>query len=166
MVLEINEQLLGFTFAEQGFLDESKAYPLGCKLIYEPVIYIFDPDSFAVCRKNSDEAEAVENPIMFPSVTRAEAQKAYISFLNDPKLSAVFNGLGDKEYWDTFWNYFDDGGEKFAEFNRFEKYYRIKSITDWCEINNIPYYINNRDEFIRSISEFRLNGFHDQCKQN
>lgn len=147
MILEINEELYGFTFAEKSFLD------LNNKVIYEPVTYLFDLDTFVVCMSGTDETEAMERTIVFPAVTRAEAQKAYIKSLNNKKLNSIFYCLNDNDYWSTFWKYFDDGGEKLTTFNRFERYYRIKKIVDWCEENNIPYYINKKDQFIKCVLE-------------
>ena len=153
MILKINKELYNFTFAERGVLDENSKYPLGYKFINEPVSYIFDPDSCIVCESGTDEAEAVENHIVFPYVTRMEAQREYIKSLDDNRINDIFKGLDEKEYWDTFWQYFDDSGEKFTEFNKFEKRYRINKIIKWCEENNIPYYIDKKDEFIKKIFE-------------
>ena len=133
MILTINEELYRFTFAER------------------PVTYIFDPDSYLICESGTDEAAAVENPILFPSATRAEAQKAYIKSLDNKRLNHIFKGLDDREYWDTFWKYFDDGGLKFHDFNLFEDRYRLNMIISWCEENNIPYYLDKKDEFIKRI---------------
>ena len=148
MILEINEELYRFTFAEISYLDINKK-----KVIYEPVTYLFDLDTFLVCLSETEEAKTVNRSIVFPSVTRAEAQKAYIKFLNNKKLNSIFRDLDDNDYWNTFWKYFDDGGEKFSAFNRFEEYYRIQAIIDWCEENNIPYWINKKDQFIKWVLE-------------
>ena len=135
----------------RGNLDKNDRHPLGCKVIYEPVTYIFDPYSFLICEKGTAEADAVAEPIIFPSVTRLEAQKAYIRSLDDKKLDRIFSALDDKGYWDTFWNVFDDGGDKLISFEKFERRYRLRKITKWCDIHNIPYYIDKKDEFIQWI---------------
>ena len=148
MILEINEELYMFTFAEQSYLDMNKN-----KVIYEPVTYIFDLDTFLVYPSENEEAKTVNRAIVFPSVTRAEAQKAYIKSLNNKKLNYIFKDLDDNDYWNTFWKYFDDGGEKLNDFNSFEEYYRMQTIIDWCEENNIPYWINKKDQFIKMVLE-------------
>lgn len=151
MILKINEELCSFTFAGKGILHENNKYPFGYKFVNEPAAYFFDPDSGIVCESGTDDAEAIDDPIVFPSVTRIEVQKEYIKSLDDKKLNDIFKGLDDKEYWDTFWQYFDDGGEKFTAFGIFEKRYRINKIIKWCEENNIPYYVDKKDEFIKNV---------------
>ena len=84
MILEINEELYMFTCAEQSYLDMNKN-----KVIYEPVTYIFDLDTFLVYPSETEEAKSVNRAIVFPSVTRAEAQKAYIKSLNNKKLDYI-----------------------------------------------------------------------------
>ena len=119
----------------------------------ESVAYIFDPDSFLIVEKGSNEADTVAEPLIFPSVTRSETQRAYVKSFDDKKLDHIFSDLDDKEYWDTFWNIFDDGGEKLIAFEKFERRYRIQKITEWCDENNIPYYIDKKDDFINWILE-------------
>ncbi|MGN0610524.1 MAG: hypothetical protein ACI4JI_01960 [Ruminiclostridium sp.] len=123
------------------------------KVIYEPVTYLFDLDTFLVYPSETEEAKAINRAIVFPAVTRAEAQKAYIKSLNNKKLNYIFKDLDDNDYWNTFWKYFDDGGEKLNSFNSFEEYYRIQTIIEWCEENNIPYWINKKDQFIKMVLE-------------
>ena len=152
MVLKINKDLYEFTFAERIIFNRFKK-PAEGMVIYEPVTYIFDPNSYLICESGTDEASAVEDPIIFPSATRAEAQKAYIKSLNDKKIDRIFKDLDEKEYWDMFWKLFDDGGEKFYAFNMFEARYRLKKIISWCDENNIPYYVDKKDKFIKRIFE-------------
>lgn len=49
MKLEINNKLCSYTFAKDMYLDRNKSYQLGMKVIYRPVVYVFDPYSFIVC---------------------------------------------------------------------------------------------------------------------
>ena len=153
MVLKIDSTIFGYTDNLRGALDKNDKYTLGYKVIYEPVTYIFDLDSFLVCEKGTAEADAVAEPIIFPSVTRLEAQKAYVKRLDNKQLDRIFSDLNDEEYRNTFWNYFDDGGEKLLAFERFEKRYRLRKITEWCDENNIPYYFDKKDDLIHRILE-------------
>lgn len=149
MILEINRDLFDYTDAVEMIWDEPRL-----KVIYKQVTYIFDTDSFIVCRKDSPEAAAVENFIVFPAVERVDAQRAYVSLLNNRRLNNAFGNLDDKEFFDKFWNYFDDGGQKLHDFEMFEEYYRIKRIVQWCEENAIPYYLNKKDEFIKRALDY------------
>lgn len=151
MILKINEELYWFTFAERKVFHRFNKNPAEGRVNYMPVTYVFDPDSYLICESGTDEAATVEAPIVFPSATREEAQKAYIKSLNDKKLDRIFKELNEKEYWDMFWRLFDDGGEKFHAFNMFEERYRLNKIISWCDENNIPYYLDKRDEFIKRI---------------
>lgn len=153
MVLKIDSTIYGYANNLRGFLDINEKYPLGQKVIYKPITFIFDPFSYLICEKGTEEADSVIEPIIFPSVTRLEAQKAYIKSLDNKKLNRIFDGLDDKEYWYTFWDYFDDDGDKLFSFEKFERLYTLKKITDWCDENNIPYYIDKKDDFIRWILE-------------
>ena len=153
MIFKIDSTIYGYTDNMRCVPDKNVKYPMGYKILYEPVIFIFDPDTYIICEKGTDEADAVAEPMIFPSVTRLEAQKAYIRSLDDKKLNRIFSDLDDKEYFDTFWNVFDDGGEKLVSFEKFERRYRLRKITDWCDENIIPYYIDQKDDFIRRILE-------------
>lgn len=153
MKLEINEKLYNCTNAIEMYLDENEAYPLGMKVIYKPIVYIFDWYSFIVCRKDSEEAKSIENPVIFPAVTTLEVQKAYVKSLNSRKLNNTFNRLSDEEYSEVFWKYFDDGWQELGKFYVFERKYRLNRIAEWCEENYIPYYFNKKDDFIKRTLE-------------
>lgn len=157
MKLEINERLYNCTDAMEMYLDVNESYPLGMKVIYKPIVYIFDWYSFIVCRKDSEEAESIENPIIFPDVTPLEVQKAYVKSLNSRKLNNIFNRLSDEEYSKVFWEYFDDGWQNLIDYNMFERKYRLNRIAEWCEENYIPYYFNKKDEFIKRTLDYKIN---------
>lgn len=135
MKLEINRELYSYTFSSD--------------------VYIFDPYSFAIYKKDSDESKSIDTPIIFPTVARIEAQKAYVNSLNNKKLYNKFKNLNDGEYSNRFWHYFDDGWQKLIDYERFEDYYRIKRIVDWCDENYIPYFINQKDEFIKRVLDYK-----------
>lgn len=149
MKFEINETAYRFTYGEQHRLNKDSKYS---RFICEA--YIFAPDTFLVCSKRSYSAKAMGSPLLYPFASRLDVQKAYIKFLKDKKLESEFSRLDDNDYWNTFWKRFDDGGQKLADYNKFEDFYRIKMIVDWCENNSIPYFINKKDEFIRYTMEY------------
>lgn len=135
MELEINHELYSCTFP--------------------PNVYVFDPYSFTICKKDSDESKSIDSPIAFPSIERIEAQRAYVDSLNNKQLNIKFKNISDGEYSTKFWHYFDDGWLKLNDYERFEDYYRIKKIVDWCEENYIPYFINRKDEFIKRVLDYK-----------
>lgn len=151
MVLEINEEIFLYTFAGEEDFSSAKA-----NQIYGKTTYLFDLDTFTVCESGTDEARAAERTIVFPSLTRAQAQREYIKALDNKRLNHIFKNLDGKAYWDMFWKYFDDGADKFNAFNMFEDRLRIQKIVEWCDENNIPYYINKKDEVIRDIMEYEM----------
>ena len=128
MNLEITEELYRYTFAEKNGE------------------YIFDTDSFIVCRADSDEAAAIKSPVVFPAISQIEEMKAYVKQLNNTKIQHAFHNLTDEEYKDVFWKYFDDGGNNLM-YVQFEKYFRITKIIEWCNDNGIPYFI--KDEYLK-----------------
>ncbi|HBH94696.1 MAG TPA: hypothetical protein DDX91_03035 [Ruminococcaceae bacterium] len=150
MKFEINETAYRFTYGEQHRLDKggSKYSRFICE------VYIFDPDTFLVCSKRSYSSKAMGSPLLYPFASGLDVQKAYIKFFKDKKLESEFSRLDDNAYWNTFWKRFDDGGQKLADYNKFEDFYRIKMIVDWCENNSIPYFVNKKDEFIRYTMEY------------
>lgn len=148
MKLEINEELYRYTYAEEMLFDASKN-----KVIYKPVTYIFDAYSFSICRNDSDEAKAADDPIVFPAIAGIEAQRAYVKALNNRKLNNAFKNLDDDAFSKTFWHYFDDGRQRLGDYREFEEYFRIKKIIDWCEENSIPYYLSEDLKWVLDYKE-------------
>ena len=136
MVLEINEEIYLYTFAGEEDFGSAKTNP------YKKTTYLFDLDTFTVYKSGTDEARAAERTIVFPSVTRAQAQREYIKALDNKRLNHIFRNL--------------DGADKFNSFNMFEDRLRIQKIVEWCEENSIPYYINKKDEVIKEIMEYEM----------
>ena len=151
MVLEINEEIYLYTFAGEDNFGSEKA-----NRGKERTTYLIDLDTFTVCESGTDEARVAERTIAFPSLTRAQAQREYIKALDNKHLNHIFRNLDGKEYWNTFWKYFDDGADKFNAFNIFEDRLRIQKIVEWCDENCIPYYINKKDEVIKDIMECKM----------
>ena len=113
--------------------------------------YIFDPDTFLVIDKNSDEAEFVESPIPFPFIAKCEAERAFTETLGK-KTAQFFENLTDeKDFMNWFWGTVDDGGQILINFRIFEDRYHLKKITDWCEENNIPYFVDKNDWYIKKF---------------
>lgn len=112
---------------------------------------LFDPYSYQIFLE--DHVDRDENPdyIEFPIVTRMMSMKAYVDNLSNKQMRSSFAGCTDKEFWDLFWDTFDDGGEILCDFERFEYNYTLKIIMEWCDENNIPYYINKSDSFLLKL---------------
>lgn len=153
MQLELTDILYGYTFAEERCLDVNEKYPLGMKVLYKPLAYVFDPDSYIICRAGTDEAKAIEYPLVFPAVPHIEVMRAYVDQLNDRKLRFDFRELNDDDFQKLFWGCFDDGGEKLADVRKFEEYYRYSKIVEWCDENGIAYYI--KDENIKKALAYK-----------
>lgn len=97
MVLEINEEIYLYTFAGEEDFGSAKA-----NQIYGKTTYLFDLDTFTVCESGTDEAMAAERTIVFPAVTRAQAQREYIKALDNKRMNHIFRNLDGKAYWDMF----------------------------------------------------------------
>lgn len=145
MQLEISEELYGYTFGTESILDLNRKYPYGVKFLNDPIVYIFDIDSFCIYRKDSNDADIIERPVVFPAISQIEIMKEYINRLNSAKIKQQFSNLNDKEFSEEFWNCFDDGSERLIDFRSFEEYYRYSRIIDWCNENNIAYFIKDKN---------------------
>lgn len=112
---------------------------------------LFDPYSYQVFPENS--VDRSENPelIVFPMVTRIMSMRAYVEELSNSKIKKSFVGLTDEEFWNLFWETFDDGGEILCGFERFEYNHALRMITEWCDENSIPYYIDKSDSFLHRL---------------
>lgn len=143
MVLEITRELIGCTLGYIPELDVNERYPLGMKVIYKPTAYLFDRDTFLICRKDSEEAGYLCDAIPFPVVEQKEAMHAYIDSINNRSITNLFRHLSEENFGKVFWGVVDDGGERFCEYHRFEDLYRSRAVISWCGENNIPYYIKD-----------------------
>jgi hypothetical protein len=111
--------------------------------------FLFDPNTYLIVDKDSDEAEFIEAPIPFPFTEKNETAKAYTKTF-DKKTAQFFDSIKDeKEFMNWFWGTVDDGGEKLTHFRIFEDKYHLKKITDWCDENSIPYYVDKNDWYIK-----------------
>lgn len=112
---------------------------------------LFDPYSYRIYPE--DAVDRDENPdfIEFPEVTRIMSMKAYIENLSNRKLKNGFEDLTDEEFWNYFWEIFDDGGDILHDFERFENNHALRIITEWCDENNIPYYIDKSDSLLLGL---------------
>lgn len=104
--------------------------------------HIFDRDSLLVVGKDSAEAEHIAEGLPFPKVTAQEWMKAFVFSLNDRKLSEIFEKCDERHYPKKFWELFDDGGEMFVRADHFRSEYPLYAMIAWCELNDIPYYVD------------------------
>lgn len=87
-----------------------------------------------------DSAALMENGfIPFLTISNEEIIRAYIKFIDNKKVSAVFDKLLSQEIVETFWKYFNAYSDISAGFDDFEKKYVLEKVTAWCEENNIEY---------------------------
>ena len=113
--------------------------------------FLFDPYTYLIVDKDSDEAELIEDPIPFPFTGKNEAEKAYTKTFGK-KLAQFFDSIKDeKEFTNWFWGTVDDGGEKLTDFRIFEDKNKLKKITDWCDENSIPYFVDKNDWYIKKF---------------
>lgn len=112
---------------------------------------LFDPYSYQIFSEDSVDRD--ENPdfIAFPVVTRMMSMKAYVENLSNRKLKNSFADLTDEEFWNLFWGTFDDGGDILCDFECFENNHALRIITEWCDENNIPYYIDKSDSLLLGL---------------
>ena len=86
-------------------------------------------------------AVSSEMLIEFPKVREIDVQRAYVNSLNDRALSNRFKHLTDEEFWREFWNTFDDGGLRLANYRAYEEAFYKETVKLWCRDNGIAYYI-------------------------
>ena len=87
-----------------------------------------------------DSADLVENGfIPFLTISNEEIIRAYIKFLDNKKVSAVFDKLPAQEITDTFWKYYNAYSDISEGFGDFEKKYVLEKVISWCDENNIEY---------------------------
>lgn len=79
--------------------------------------------------------------IPFLTISNEEVIMAYVRSLNNPKLSAKFDGLSSEECVDTFWKCFNAYGDVSEGFDKFEKKYVLNKVIEWCNDNGIEYKI-------------------------
>lgn len=113
--------------------------------------YWFDPDTYLIVLKNSDESEFIDNPIPFPFTARYETERAFTQTLGK-KLQQFFERItDDDQFMMYFWGTVDDGGQVLCDYRKFEDRYHLQKIVDWCEAYNIAYYIDKSDWYLKSL---------------
>ena len=111
----------------------------------------FDPYSYIIVDKDSDEAEFIEDPIPFPFIEKNEVERAFTKTFGK-KLAQFFERITDeKDFIIWFWGTVDDGGQNLTDFRIFEVKYQLKKLTDWCEENSISYYVEKNDWYLKSF---------------
>lgn len=89
-----------------------------------------------------DSVDLVENGfIPFLTIGNEEIIRAYIKFIDNKKVSAVFEKLPAGEVVDTFWKYFNAYKDISDGFGDFEKKYVLEKLISWCVENNVEYRI-------------------------
>lgn len=79
--------------------------------------------------------------IPFLTISNEEVIRAYIGSLNNPKVSAKFEGLSTYDCVEVFWKYFNAYKDISAGFDSFENEFVMKKVTDWCDENGVQYKI-------------------------
>ena len=79
--------------------------------------------------------------IPFLTISNEEVIRAYINSLNNPKVSAKFEGLSTYDCVEVFWKYFNAYKDISEGFDSFENEYVMKKVTDWCNENGVQYKI-------------------------
>lgn len=77
--------------------------------------------------------------IPFLTITNEEVIRAYIKSLNNPKVSAKFDGLSSYDCVEIFWKYFNAYKEISSGFDGFEQKYVLDKVVEWCEENEVNY---------------------------
>ena len=113
--------------------------------------FLFEPNTYLIVDKDSDEAEFIEEPIPFPFIEKNEAEKAYTKTFGKSTRQFFESITDEKDFMNWFWGTVDDGGENLMGFRIFEDKYHLKKITDWCEENSIPYYVDKNDWYIKKF---------------
>lgn len=109
------------------------------------VQYLFDPFTYQIFPKDSVDSDNYADFLEYPLISRKESMHAFVESLNNKKLNKAFTNLCDKDFADLFWSTFDDGWEWLTRFEKFQNKYTLVRLTEWCDKNNIPYYIDKSD---------------------
>ncbi len=131
-------------------------YELTMKVFGE---YLFDRDNFMLYEKGSDDAEFLEEPLPFPHLSDYDCKMAFIESFNDKMLSEKFSQINDsRKFSEKFWEFTDDGGERYSAYFDFEMQFSARIIAEWCGKNNIPFYLDKSDGnlmfFFKNVSFF------------
>lgn len=108
--------------------------------------YWFSRMDYAIYKNSDlpceDYAKLIElGFIPFLTISNEEVIRAYIHSLDNPKVSAKFEGLSTYDCVEVFWKYFNAYKDISAGFDSFENAYVMKKVTDWCEENGVQYKI-------------------------
>lgn len=113
--------------------------------------YVFDLDTYLICEKNSDDEDFMTNPISFPKVNYNEAMNLYVKSINNPKAGSMFAGLSEEECKNWFWWQHYDSIENSDETRFFITRFLLQTIVNWCEENNVAYYIDRNDKYLKNV---------------
>lgn len=79
--------------------------------------------------------------IPFLTISNEEVIRAYIKSIDNPKVSAKFDGLSSYDCVEVFWKYFNAYKDISEGFDSFENEYVMKKVVDWCDENGVQYKI-------------------------
>lgn len=86
--------------------------------------------------------QVIENGfIPFLTISNEEVIRAYIKFIDNKKVTVVFDKLDTQECVETFWKYFNAYPDISNGFDAFEKKYVLDKTIEWCRENSIKYRI-------------------------
>ena len=88
-----------------------------------------------------EEYAASRNYIPYFRVKRIELAKAYIDAVASNKLKAKLADIGDEEYIDVFWKYFNAYPHLSEGYEEFQNNYLIKMAINWCDENEINFVV-------------------------
>lgn len=109
--------------------------------------YWFCRANYSICKFNElpcdDYAKNVElGYIPFLTISNEEVIRAYIKHINNPKVSAKFDGLSSYDCVEVFWKYFNAYKDISSGFDAFEEEYVLQKVVDWCEENGVNYKVD------------------------
>ena len=109
--------------------------------------YWFCRANHSICKFNElacdDYAKNVElGYIPFLTISNEEVIRAYIKHINNPKVSAKFDGLSSYDCVEVFWKYFNAYKDISSGFDAFEEEYVLQKVIDWCEENGVNYKVD------------------------
>lgn len=113
--------------------------------------YLFDPFTYQIFPKDSVDSDNYADFLEYPLISRKESMHAFVESLNNKKLNKTFANLSDDDFADLFWGTFDDGGLWLTKFEKFQNKYTLVKLTEWCDNNSIPYYIDKSDSFMAGL---------------
>ncbi|MDE5557047.1 MAG: hypothetical protein K2J32_05045 [Ruminococcus sp.] len=118
--------------------------------------YLFDMFTYQIFLKDSVDFDNYYDFLEYPLISRKESMHAFVESLNNKTLNRKFANLSDGDFADLFWGTFDDGGLWLTRFEKFQNKYTLVKLMEWCDKNNIPYYIDKSDNFMKGLASQKI----------